>query len=61
MPTTILPTLRSILISGLFALAPFSALHAQDPALDEQARQQGVPVDELRAFAEVMERIRATY
>ncbi|MEE2603131.1 MAG: S41 family peptidase [Pseudomonadota bacterium] len=36
-------------------------LHAEDPALDQQARQQGVPVDELRAFAEVMERIRGAY
>ena len=61
MPTTILPTLRSVALTGLLALSPFSALHAQDPALDEQARQQGVPVDELRAFAEVMERIRAAY
>ena len=61
MPTTILPTLRAVLISSLLVLTPITALHAQDPALDEQARQQGVPVDELRAFAEVMERIRATY
>ncbi len=61
MPTTILPTLRSVALTGLLALSPFSALHAQDPALDEQARQQGVPVDELRAFAEVMERIRGAY
>ena len=61
MPTTILPTLRSVALTGLLALSPLTALHAQDPALDEQARQQGVPVDELRAFAEVMERIRAAY
>ncbi|EKF75411.1 carboxyl-terminal protease [Alcanivorax hongdengensis A-11-3] len=31
------------------------------PALDEQAKKQGVPVDELRAFAEVLERIRGAY
>ncbi len=35
--------------------------HAQDPALDEQARQKGVPVDDLRVFSEVMERIKGAY
>lgn len=34
---------------------------AADPAQDTLARQKGVPVTELRAFAEVMERIRAAY
>jgi len=32
-----------------------------DPALDAQAQSQGVPVTELRVFAEVMERIRGAY
>jgi carboxyl-terminal processing protease len=32
-----------------------------DPALDAQARSQGVPITELRVFAEVMERIRGAY
>ncbi|MEE4251782.1 MAG: S41 family peptidase [Alcanivoracaceae bacterium] len=32
-----------------------------DPALDAQAQSQGVPITELRVFAEVMERIRAAY
>ncbi|MCG8393006.1 MAG: S41 family peptidase [Pseudomonadales bacterium] len=52
---------RSVILAGLLVALPFSLLHAEDPALDEQARQQGVPVDELRAFAEVMERIRGAY
>ena len=32
-----------------------------DPALDAQAQSQGVPITELRVFAEVMERIRGAY
>ena len=32
-----------------------------DPALDAEAADQGVPITELRVFAEVMERIRAAY
>lgn len=48
----------------LFAasLSVFSSMvFAADPALDTQAEQQGIPVSELRVFAEVMERIRAVY
>ncbi|MCK5886509.1 MAG: peptidase S41, partial [Alcanivorax sp.] len=49
------------MVTALLSITPFASLHAADPALDQQARQQGVPVDELRAFAEVMERIRGAY
>lgn len=45
----------------LLALSPFTGARAADPAVDEQARAQGIPVTELRVFAEVMERIRAAY
>lgn len=38
-----------------------STVFATEPALDTQAEIQGVPVTELRAFAEVMERIRSAY
>jgi carboxyl-terminal processing protease len=51
-------------LSVLFAasLSVFSSMaFAADPALDTQAEQQGIPVNELRVFAEVMERIRAVY
>ena len=34
---------------------------ATDAALDTQAKERGIPVTELRVFAEVMERIRAAY
>tara|TARA_B100000676_G_scaffold294396_1_gene332307 strand:+ start:2352 stop:3653 length:1302 start_codon:yes stop_codon:yes gene_type:complete len=61
MPTTTLSFLRTAMVTALFCVTPFASLHAEDPALDQQARQQGVPVDELRAFAEVMERIRSAY
>jgi carboxyl-terminal processing protease len=39
----------------------YGSAHASDPALDAQARSQGVPITELRVFAEVMERIRGAY
>ncbi|MCK5875434.1 MAG: S41 family peptidase [Alcanivoracaceae bacterium] len=42
------------------ALLASTALKA-DPALDAQAQSQGVPITELRVFAEVMERIRGAY
>lgn len=61
MPTPILSFLRTAMVTALLCATPFACLHAEDPALDQQARQQGVPVDELRAFAEVMERIRSAY
>jgi len=51
-----LPILFAASLSVLSSMA-FTA----DPALDTQAEQQGVPVNELRVFAEVMERIRAVY
>jgi carboxyl-terminal processing protease len=42
---------------------PFSAQKswADESALDQQAKEQGIPIDQLRIFAEVMERIRAAY
>lgn len=43
-----------------FALLASTTLKA-DPALDAQAQSQGVPITELRVFAEVMERIRGAY
>lgn len=55
--------MRSLLLSlstGL-GLGLASTLFATEPALDTQAEIQGVPVTELRAFAEVMERIRSAY
>ncbi|MED5389709.1 MAG: S41 family peptidase [Pseudomonadota bacterium] len=61
MPTTSLSFVRTTLVTALLCAAPFLTVHAEDPALDQQAREQGVPVDELRAFAEVMERIRGAY
>lgn len=61
MPTPTLSFLRTAVVTALLSAAPLASLHAEDPALDQQARQQGVPVDELRAFAEVMERIRSAY
>ncbi len=61
MPTPTLSFLRTVMVTALLSITPFASLHAADPALDQQARQQGVPVDELRAFAEVMERIRGAY
>lgn len=45
----------------LLALGPLTGARAADPAIDEQARDAGIPVTELRVFAEVMERIRAAY
>ena len=61
MPTPTLSFLRTAVVTTLLSAVPLASLHAEDPALDQQARQQGVPVDELRAFAEVMERIRSAY
>jgi len=61
MPTPTLSFLRTAVVTALLSAVPLASLHAEDPALDQQARQQGVPVDELRAFAEVMERIRSAY
>jgi carboxyl-terminal processing protease len=43
-----------------FALLVSTTLRA-DQALDAQAQSQGVPITELRVFAEVMERIRGAY
>ncbi|MEE3319169.1 MAG: S41 family peptidase [Pseudomonadota bacterium] len=60
MPTFKQHALRSVLLTGLIGLTSLPA-QAADPALDRQAAQQGVPVEELRAFAEVMERIRGSY
>ena len=49
-----------LLSSSVFAADPAST-SASDPALDTQAKVQGVPITELRVFAEVMERIRSAY
>lgn len=48
-------------ISASLCLGATSLTFAADPALDTQAEVQGVPVTELRVFAEVMERIRGAY
>ncbi|MFP1680208.1 S41 family peptidase [Alloalcanivorax sp. C16-2] len=50
--------LRSALVTLVF-IAPAS--QAKDPQTDRQAEQDGVPVTELRAFAEVLERVRGAY
>lgn len=50
----------SAALSISFAIFLSSAVRA-DPALDVQAESQGVPITELRVFAEVMERIRSAY
>ncbi|MGB2247560.1 MAG: S41 family peptidase [Alcanivorax sediminis] len=60
MPILLSRHFRSAAAASLLFMASFSA-QAADPALDQQAAKQGVPVEELRAFAEVMERIRASY
>ena len=48
-------------LSAGLGLGLASTVFATEPALDTQAEIQGVPVTELRAFAEVMERIRSAY
>ncbi|UWN49543.1 Carboxy-terminal processing protease CtpA [Alcanivorax sp. ALC70] len=50
--------LRSALLTLVF-IAP--AAQAKDPRTDQRAEQDGVPVTELRAFAEVLERVRGAY
>ena len=45
----------------LATLALALPVHASNPGLDALARQQDIPVTELRVFAEVMERIRSAY
>lgn len=47
-------------VLGMLVLLVGTA-HGQEPGLDEQARQKGVPVDDLRVFSEVMERIKGAY
>lgn len=55
-------TTKSIKVLAFCGAALFSgSATAQDPALDQQAVEQGIPVTELRVFAEVMERIRSAY
>ncbi|ASK32936.1 peptidase S41 (plasmid) [Alcanivorax sp. N3-2A] len=57
-----LKTSHAILRNAFFVIALAAPLaHAQDPEVDQQAKKQGVPVTELRAFAEVLERIRGAY
>ncbi len=55
---------HAVLRSTLLALTVFvPTLHAATTpeALDDQAREAGVPVTQLRAFAEVLERVRGAY
>ncbi|MBZ2189240.1 S41 family peptidase [Alcanivorax sp. JB21] len=54
------------MLCGLAALALSATVIAQPanqdaPSLDDMAALQDIPVNEIRIFAEVMERIRATY
>ncbi|PKM23253.1 MAG: peptidase S41 [Gammaproteobacteria bacterium HGW-Gammaproteobacteria-14] len=53
--------IRPIAAFSLSLLLLSSCPVQADPALDTQARSQGVPITELRVFAEVMERIRGAY
>lgn len=52
-------TLRILLVVLVAFSAPLA--RASDAAVDQQAKQDGIPVDELRVFAEVMQRIKAAY
>ena len=55
---------HAVLRSTLLALTVFvPTLHAAttSESLDDQAREAGVPVTQLRAFAEVLERVRGAY
>ncbi len=60
MPKLLSKHIQFTAAASLLVMASFS-VQAADPALDQQAERQGVPVEELRAFAEVMERIRSSY
>jgi carboxyl-terminal processing protease len=57
------PLLRRTALSAalLLTVSVSAPTFAADPEVDEQARQDGVPVTELRAFAEVLERVRGAY
>ncbi|HCK27748.1 MAG TPA: peptidase S41, partial [Alcanivorax sp.] len=57
------PLLRRTALSAalLLTVSVSAPTLAADPEVDEQARQDGVPVTELRAFAEVLERVRGAY
>lgn len=50
--------MRTLILLLLFCC---SALHAQPSSLDEQAQAKDIPVEQLRNFAEVLERVRAAY
>lgn len=50
--------MRTLILLLLFCC---STLHAQPPSLDEQAQAKDIPVEQLRNFAEVLERVRAAY
>ncbi len=52
------PVLAAFILTALTLATPVAQA---DPATDQQASEQGVPVADLRAFAEVLERIRADY
>jgi carboxyl-terminal processing protease len=53
---------RAVLRNTLLVVALSTpAAHAQDPEIDQHARDAGVPVTDLRAFAEVLERVRGAY
>lgn len=52
---------QTLLLSAGLYFCSANTVFAIDSAIDTQAEQQGVPITELRVFAEVMERIRAAY
>lgn len=52
------PVLAAFVLTAFILATP---IVQADPATDQQASEQGVPVADLRAFAEVLERIRADY
>lgn len=53
---------NTVLIFALTSPAAYAADHPDNTkTTDQQARQQGVPVSDLRAFAQVLERIRSAY
>jgi len=57
------PLLRRTALSAalLLTVSVSAPTFAANADVDEQARQDGVPVTELRAFAEVLERVRGAY
>lgn len=52
--------MRALFIVLLLCCSPLYA-QSQDQSLDQKAQAQDVPVEQLRNFAEVLERVRAAY